>query len=78
MSDIAFIEVVLSKVAGGDQIRTDTVDGHCIDLPVPGFSFMMFDDERRITTSTVKKVTYTNSKEIIFDTLNSTYKLNIK
>lgn len=76
--------VIFSKVKGGTAIRTHTTDGHCYDLPTVGKSFEMFSDPidknascRWITTSTVQKVTQDESC-VIIETMNSTYKLEIK
>jgi len=76
--------VILSKVKGGTAIRTHTTDGRCYSLPTVGKSFEMFSDPlnknasvRWITTSTVQQVTQEESC-VIIETLNSTYKLEIK
>lgn len=76
--------ITLSKVKNGAAIRTDITVGYCHSLPVVGKSFEMFSEPidknasvRWITTSTVQKVT-PDENSVIIETLNSTYKLEIK
>ena len=76
--------VTLSKVKGGDAVRTDITVGRCHNLPVVGVSFEMFsesltrdDGVRWITTSTVQNV-ITHEDYVIIETTNSTYKLVIE
>ena len=73
--------VTMSKVKGGDAIRSNTVRGICLNQPIIGESFTMTSDSldftggvRLITTSTVKSVVK-QADSIIFETLNSTYRL---
>lgn len=74
----------LSKIAGGSAIRTDTVYGVYHKFPVPGESFVMHSNPivtgavgRMIATSTVQSVEHVSDTEIVFYTLNSTYKLTL-
>lgn len=73
--------ITLSKLQGGDAIRTDVTVGVCDFLPVVGKSFQMiangvYDDspQRWVTTSVVKAITGDN-EVIVFKTLNSIYQI---
>jgi len=73
----------MSKVKGGDRVRTDIVEGTCVDYPIIGESFSMVSksltfgfDLRIIRTSTVKSINK-QDKLITFETENSTYCLII-
>jgi len=73
--------VTLTKVLGGDRVRTDIVTGTCVDYPIIGESFAMVSesltfglDLRIVRTSTVKSIKEEDNM-IIFETENSTYKL---
>lgn len=73
--------VTLTKVLGGDRVRTDIVEGTCLNYPIIGESFTMISESltsglniRVIRTSTVKSVTEQDNS-IIFETENSTYQL---
>jgi len=75
--------VTMSKVKGGDRVRTDIVEGTCVDYPIIGESFSMVSksltfgfDLRIIRTSTVKSINK-QDKLITFETENSTYCLII-
>ena len=76
--------VTMSKVKGGERIRTDIIQGTCQDYPIIGESFSMVSksltfgfDLRIIRTSTVKSINK-QDKLITFETENSTYCLIIK
>ncbi len=75
--------VTLTKVLGGDRVRTDIVEGTCLNYPIIGESFAMVAesltfglDLRIIRTSTVKSINK-QDKLITFETENSTYCLII-
>jgi hypothetical protein len=74
-------KVTLTKIVGGDAVRTSTVVGDCDDYPVVGEPFVMtaapidpMCDIRVISTSIVQKVTK-QTNEFIVETMNSTYHL---
>jgi hypothetical protein len=73
--------IILSKVLGGGRVRTDIVEGTCVDYPIIGESFSMVSksltfglDLRIVRTSTVKSIKEEDNM-VIFETENSTYKL---
>jgi hypothetical protein len=73
----------MSKVKGGERIRTDAVQGTCLDYPVIGESFALIAESlsfqggvRLITTSHVKSITEQDDS-LIIETENSTYQLII-
>ena len=75
--------VTMSKVKGGERIRTDAVQGTCLDYPVIGESFALIAESlsfaggvRLITTSCVKNITEQDDS-LIIETQNSTYQLTI-
>lgn len=77
----------LSKLKGGENVRTREVVGEFAELPCVGKRFVIANTEplqkkngenaRAVITSLVKKVDYAraNEKIIVFDTENSTYQL---
>jgi hypothetical protein len=79
------MKVKLTKLIGGSQIRTDSVDGTTDLLPTVGQPFVMVAESlsfiggfRLVNTSDVQKVTQDDTGAYILDTLNSTYKLTIE
>ena len=75
--------VTMSKVKGGERIRSDIVQGTCLDYPVIGESFAILAESlssaggiRLITTSHVKNITE-HDDSLIIETQNSTYQLII-
>lgn len=73
--------VTMSKVKGGERIRTDIVEGSCVDYPIIGESFVILAESlafaggtRIVTTSRVKNVTG-EGNSLIIETLNSTYEI---
>ena len=77
------MNVTLSKITGGERIRTDTVTGTCHKLPEVGESFEMLSAPivpgaigRVIVTSTVQSVA-TSDDVYLVRTLNSVYHLVI-
>lgn len=77
------MNVILSKILGGSNIRTDTVIGTCINYPEVGKVFECIappivenSRARVISTSEIQKIEYVDDKYIIH-TLNSIYELDI-
>lgn len=75
------MKVLLSKIEGGDAIRTSVAQGECFSRPTAGLPFMMVAEPlaegaagRLIITSKVTEV-IENENTVIIKTLNSTYKL---
>ena len=79
------MKVKLTKLIGGEYIRTSTVDGEAECLPVVGRPFFMFAESvafeggvRIVNTSDVQNITIDDTGSYILETLNSTYKLSIQ
>ena len=77
-------KVKLEKVESShNNLRTNSVTGVCIELPIVGKSFMLMSDEvltasatvRVINTSIVKDVLKCANGDLSFTTENSTYLL---
>lgn len=75
--------VTLSKVAGGTQVRTDIVQGICLNYPNIGEPFVMTSESlsfvggiRQIVTSIVQEIAV-QDECLIVSTQNSTYQLII-
>ena len=73
--------VTMSKVLGGERIRTDIVEGSCLDYPIIGESFVILAESlafvggtRIVTTSRVQSITE-QVDSLIIKTLNSTYEI---
>lgn len=78
------MKVLMSKVLGGERIRTSTVKGDCEGLPVLGESFVIIADAiqpgamaRRVNTSAVKGIEYELDGTITITTENSVYRLTV-
>lgn len=78
------MRVRLSKILGGERIRTDTVEGEAYGIPEVGKSFMILSESykiidgiRQTTTSTVQEVKEIGFREYEIRTMNSTYKVEI-
>jgi hypothetical protein len=77
-------EVRLTRVESNhNRIRTDSVEGMTSELPVVGKSFCLIGESltegmnaRLVTTSKITKVDQ-NGDEYTFNTLNSTYKIEV-
>ena len=76
--------VVLHKVLGGVNVRTNSTEGKCNNLPKIGESFMLIAPPlvegsiaRYVTTSEVKEI-IPDKNGMIIKTLNSTYKVEVK
>lgn len=76
--------VILRKVKGGSQIRTDEVVGVCEKYPVIGESFKVISDPlvpgalgRIVTTSVVRDIIEQDDGVLIL-TMNSEYHLSLK
>lgn len=75
-------EVKLTKVRSNHQnLRTDVIEGACIDLPTVGKGFVLVGEglefgNRLVTTTPVEKVEQMEN-EYLFHTRNSTYKLEV-
>jgi hypothetical protein len=76
-------DVILKKVSGGNNVRTDVVIGSCVDYPKIGEEFLMLaesldrtKDLRIVRTTSVKSITE-QDKSLLIETQNSTYKLEI-
>jgi len=75
-------KVILNRIVGGQNLRTNNIDGVCDQLPTVGQHFVMFGEglefgTRRINTSLVKSIDR-NENSLVFDTENSIYELTIK
>lgn len=81
-----FTNAKLTKVnANENKLRTNEIDGKFEEQPKIGECFMFYSDPinnkcgiRVVRTTSVKNVYYGANKSIIFETLNSTYKIEMK
>jgi len=78
------MNVLLKKLIGGNNVRTDSVKGICEYYPAVGESFVMFSESldfpggyRVISTSPVKTIKNLDNS-ITIETENSTYSLIIE
>jgi len=74
----------MSKVLGGERIRTDSVEGEAFDLPQVGKPFvieapssLIVDGIRLVNTSAIQTITEETDKVFIIKTMNSTYKVEV-
>lgn len=77
-------KVTLERISNGVALRTDSVVGYCLDLPLEGKSFQMFGQgltsdqhTRMITTSTVQTIEQTLNTYLL-KTQNSVYHLTVE
>ena len=78
------MNVTLTKLIGGERIRTDVVEGETDAMPEIGRPFVMTAESfvipggiRLVNTSDVQKITKDDTGSYILETLNSTYKLTV-
>lgn len=79
------MKVRLTKIESThSNLRTDLIEGKCIDLPEIGESFFVVappldptKDFRMVNTSEVKELTTLPDGKILFKTANSTYEIEI-
>jgi hypothetical protein len=76
--------VTLSKVRGGERIRTDVTEGFAYSRPCVGGSFHMFADPkdpdadiRTIWTSIVQSIEPVDEHTVEITTLNSVYRVEL-
>jgi hypothetical protein len=78
------VKVKLTKLIGGDRVRTPTVEGDADCLPEVGRPFVMIAESfvipggiRLVATSDVQAIVTDDTGACILETLNSTYKLEV-
>lgn len=77
------MKVRLSKVIGGVNIRTNTVEGECDSAPTVGKSFVMIGESltspeigfRMVSTSEIQEILPRTDGIVLIKTLNSVYEL---
>lgn len=76
--------VTMSKVKGGERIRTDIIQGTCQDYPIIGESFALIAESlsfaggvRLITTSYVQQIDEQEDGSLNIETQNSIYNITI-
>ena len=76
-------KVILHKVLGGENVRTDSVEGTCNELPSLNKSFSIIAKPliegsiaRIVSTSEVQEI-IPDETGMIIKTLNSTYKVEV-
>ena len=74
----------MSKVKGGERIRTDIIQGTCLDQPIIGESFAILAESlsfaggvRLITTSHVQRIDEQEDGSLNIETQNSIYNVTI-